>query len=218
MVVLVIDARSRERNVFAASATQVADDPIIVLRRAADAGAVKNLHGRTVETPILVVGDYEARSSAGFVTQIGEMNFPRYIWVGGTGFGRDGRGDGLRPFGWPLPVTLLPAKCRVEAVVTHGNSNPETAEAALLGLRMQAEADPNLLLLTEGQSDTVAATAFRAPEGWAPPELPQEHRPEIFSSERILDAAERRMKAGGGVSPCLRAVFLKTALEAYGLL
>ena len=149
-VVLVIDARSREREVYAASATELPSDPSkIVLRKGVDIGEIRMLHGTDVEYPILVVGSYSARSSFGHVTPIGEENFFPVTFVGGAGFGFENeagerKGDALRRFKKPLKATLLPASVRVFCVETHKNSNTATADAAFAGLCLRAKGNSRL--------------------------------------------------------------------------
>lgn len=219
--VIVIDARSRERNVFTASATQLPGMSAIVLRKGAAVGKVETLHGQTAEYPILVVGSYAARSSAGHVTPIGVENFDSVVWVGGAGFGftehgEDGKavhkGYGLRPFGWPLEATLIPAGARVSAVETHRNSNPATADAAFAGLRLQAKANPRLLVLVEGQSDYTSATAIEVPENAEAPEFQEEHRAEdLFSPEKMFNAAVRRLVKGDEGRKALTLAIVRAA-------
>ncbi len=202
--VLIVDARSRERNCFVASATELPNKGGIVLRKAGgNIGNVEKLHGQTVEYPILVVGSYQAQSSAGYTAQFyrGEV-FREVTWVGGAGFGFSSenevgkkihRGYGLRPFGYPLTGTLIPAGARVCCVETHNNSNPNTASAAFSALDLMVKVNSNLFLLAEGQSDYTSATSFEVAEDALSSEFPDEHRAEdIFSSERILEAGIRR--------------------------
>jgi len=204
--IIVIDARSRERNCFVASATKLPNNPAaLVLRKAGgNIGTVEKLHGQAVEHPILVVGSYQAQSSAGYTSQLcsGDV-FREVIWVGGAGFGFSSydedtgkkihRGYGLRPFGYPLSGTLIPAGARIENVETHSNSNPETADAAYTALDLMVGMNPNLFLLAEGQSDYTSATSFEVPEDAVEPEFGDEHRAEdIFSSEKMLEAGIRR--------------------------
>ena len=202
----VVDARSRELNCFVASATKLPNNhAALVLRKASgNIGKVEKLHGKTVEHPILVIGDYQAQSSAGFTAQLycGDI-FRKVFWVGGAGFGFSSededtgkkihRGYGLRPFGHPLWGTLIPAGARIESVETHSNSNHDTSDAAYAGLEVMVDINPNLFLLAEGQSDYTSATSFEVPEGATEPEFSDEHRAEdIFSPENMLEAGIRR--------------------------
>ena len=194
MTVVVIDARSRERNVYAASATQLPGDPSkIVLRKGVDIGGIWMLHGTDVAYPIVVVGSYMAKSSFGHVTQIGEENFFPVTFVGGAGFGFENeagerKGDALRRFKKPLKATLLPAGVRVFCVETHKNSNVATAGAAFTGLCLRAKGNKRLFFLAEGQSDYTAATGFDCLGDNQKPEFPEEHRLDIFSEEKMAEA------------------------------
>jgi hypothetical protein len=195
--VIVVDARSREQLVFTASATTIFKTGII-LRKGVDVGNVRNICGQIVEHPILVVGSYTAKVSAGYTCQIGIENFDSKIWIGGAGFGVEDdagkkHGFGLRPFGWPILATLIPAGAQIESVETHGNSNCATANAAFTGLCLQVKANPNIFILVEGQSDYTSATRFIIPSDAVLPEFSEEHRLDIFSSEKILEAGIRRM-------------------------
>lgn len=224
--IFVVDARSRDLKLFVASTTFCLDNyGAIVLRKAADLGGVSLLHSQTMEHPTLVVGEYQAKSSAGFVTQFGVEKFQSVIWAGGAGFGHvhdcdaEGRivkpirmGYGLRPFGCPLRATLLPAGTRVEKVLAHENSNPATAKAALAGLRLLA-GRPRMLVLATGQSDFTAATTFEAPEGAETPDFPPEFRTDIFSPENIFNAAVRRVVRGNEGHAALVFAILRAAIR-----
>lgn len=201
--IIVVDATTRRLECFAASATcRNGNQQHIILRKAVVIGTIAELRGRVVESPILVVGSYSARSSAGHTTPLGEDNFPKVVWIGGAGFGfdvydeakRERRrvADGLRPFGRPLTGTLLPAGTKVEGVQTHSNSNPDTADAAMAGLRIVAETKRQFIL-TEGQSDYTSAYTFCVAEDAEQPSFPEEHRTDVFSPESMFRAAFRRI-------------------------
>jgi hypothetical protein len=189
---IVIDARSREQNVFTASATILPGKPGMVLRRGVDVGSIDVLHGQTLEYPILVVGSYQAQSSAGFTTPLySGAVFQRVLWIGGVGFPK-----GLRPFGNPVEGVLIPAGAVVEEVETPANSNAWTANAAFTGLRLRTQINQHLFILAEGQSDWVKAVSFTVPEDAEVHEFPEEHRADIFSSEKVLDAAMHCLARG----------------------
>lgn len=211
--VIVVDARNRDLKVFTASATNVTGlgRDAIVLRKGVEVGELQKIVevkvedcGRAwyVESPIVVIGDYQAKSSAGFTTQLGKDKFFGSVLVGGTGFGREiykenklvRVGDGLHPFGSPVEATILPPGTRVRNIHTHKNSNPGTANAALEGLKLMAEISPRTLVLVEGQSDVVAAYGFysqRTQEKEEKLEFPEEHRSDIFSLNQMLLSALR---------------------------
>jgi len=198
MTVLFIDTRDRLLSVWTASVTQTATG--LVLRLAAQLGSLAELvanRGRRMEFPLVIgTGGYQAQSSAGFVSvRCGSWGVARPDIVGGTGFGyekyleTEGRtrrvGDGLRRFREPLPAVFLPAGCTVETVLTHGNSNHDTANAAVAGLELLG-AGLGVVVIAEGQSDRTRGFAIRGfaadrtGQGWRE-EMPLEHRLELFT-------------------------------------
>jgi hypothetical protein len=201
--VFVVDARNRERLVYAASATTLFYNPsAIVLRKGVTMGKIEDvLIGRVLDCPILVMGAYHAQSSAGHVTPLGFEKFQQATVVGGAGFGYEAhdaegkrvrRGDALRPFGKPIEATLLPSGTQVQKLETHHGSNCATAEAAFTGLELMADA-PATAILVEGQSDHTSAVTFRVPEKTEQSEFPIEHREETFSKKSLLATALRGM-------------------------
>lgn len=205
MNVLVIDSRNRDLSVFVASATKTGFDKQtqLVLRHALDMGfslellqAEKVNIGRgktvvrrylTVPMPILLMGEYSARSSAGRVAllQEGGSLCHRVQVVGGLGepFGK----GGLKVLGRPINGVLIEGPVEVKVVTGADNSNPATATAAVEGARILAAADPTSAFLVEGQSDRTKVVRFRsiAPAG-ASAEIPVEHREAMFSQENIV--------------------------------
>jgi len=222
---IVIDARTRKLDeVFASSATCLPDNSgALILRKGVKVGTVEALAGRELPHPVLVVGSYAARSSAGHVTPIGAENHNSVVWIGGAGFGftsqnEEGKnvhkGFGLRPFAFPLTGTLLPAGTRLEKVETHRNSNPGTADAAFAGLKLQSELNPRIFILAEGQSDYTSAYSFEVPEDAGYPEFPQEHRTDIFSSEKMLNAAVCRLVKGDEGRKALTLAIMRAGYRA----
>lgn len=218
MTVFGIDTCSRELHVFTASMTRVAESGGLVLRMGAQLGRLTELlaagNGQLrLNMPLVVVGGgYAARSSDGFVGLHIPGYMPRVEVVGGAGFGYEKYlesgeyrrvGDGLRRFPAPWPALLLPAGCVVEAVLTHGNSNPATAAAAAAGLELLA--GPDAVVVTEGQSDWTRGYRVQAPRNLTTGEpgridrltvdaesIPPEHRAEMFTAEAAaVDAAVR---------------------------
>jgi hypothetical protein len=102
--------------------------------------------------PILLMGQFQAAQSAGYV-RVRSANPQPPVWVvGGIGFGQgkpDGSrsGDCLRPFGRPVKSVLLPAGSMLREIPTHGNSSPWTAKAAEEGLDMMVWMYPTAKLL-----------------------------------------------------------------------
>ncbi len=225
MTVLVIDARSRDCECFIASATKLPmNHKAIVLRRASgDIGTVWRLCGQTIKHPILVIGSYQASSSYGYTSQLFSRggHFREVVWVGGAGFGtlltKSGEiircGNGLRPFGWPLKATLIPAGVTVEKIVTHRNLNHDTARAAYDGLQLMVKINKKLFVLAEGQSNYTSALVFKVPKEVEKIELPDEHRAhDIFSPEKILEAGIRRSVISEKKEEKVAATALKYAL------
>lgn len=192
MTIIVVDARDRRLPIFWASVTTVSGGeyrPGLVVRKAVHTGDVNRLPGYANLPPILVMGAYEAQSSAGFVEILGAAGAPVFV-LGGSGFGRDvydleagemtRRGDALRRFRRPIDATLLPAGCSVSKIWTHSNLNSATARTARDGLRFWAAMETNTVVLMEGQSNTTQAFALRVPKNAVAPDLPEEHRRDIF--------------------------------------
>lgn len=210
--IFVVDARSRGLSVFVASATSVGINPegqqLLVLRKGTEVGSMFDMVGHVLEAPMFIVGSYQAKSSAGFTAVFGLEYGGCAIWIGGAGFGAEvwneqsqtnvRRGGSLRPFGYPIKGTLLPEGQMVGAVETHRNSNPATAEATLIGLRLRAQINKGIVLV-EGQSDVTSAWCFRQVKVTECPVFPPEHRSEMFTSERLLRAAIRRYARYGCV-------------------
>jgi hypothetical protein len=205
--VVVVDARSRERIVFTASATTLATRPeAVILRRACEVGVVSDLIGTTVDSPILLIGEYRAMSSAGHVTVVGAEKFPPITVIGGMGFGFEvwdetsqaskTVGGALRPFARPVRGSLIPANALV-ANFRHSNhiSNVAAEEAAFEGLKLRSRtaAWKYTLCLYEGQSDYGQVVTFTTDPTAEVPVFPEEHRSEMFTTERLVEAAVRSL-------------------------
>lgn len=197
--VIVIDARTRDLNVHFASATQLAQDSTaIVLRMAIKVGQMVNIwDSLPKEFPILVMGEYWARSSAGFASLMGAEKQTTVYVVGGAGFGRDvwdeqsqaytKRGDALRPFSRPIKSVLFPATTHLHAWDVHTNMNQATAAAAFAGLKLLAQ---RMACLVEGQSNMTQAYTFQPRYDASFNGFPEEHRShDVFSKENMLRAA-----------------------------
>jgi hypothetical protein len=189
--VIVVDCRNRSLPVFTASATHATGDGI-VLRKGVDVGHLSGVVGKILPYGLLLAGSYNAMSSTGFVQILGGENFYPVRWTGGIGFGWDKRdetgemvrrGDALRKFSKEIPGVLLPAGCRIDPMVTHSNSNPETAQAAFDGLKFLSEVDKNFIVVVEGQSDYTRAYRVTVPTDVLVGGFDMEHRMDIFSDE-----------------------------------
>lgn len=89
--ILVVDARTRYIEIFMASVTKLEDMEALVFRKAGpDLGSVFGFQEMTIDLPIFVFGNYQARSSDGFTEYFYDKNSPvikKATWVGGVGFG-----------------------------------------------------------------------------------------------------------------------------------
>lgn len=79
---IIIDCRTRELEVSMASVTKIKNGGL-VLRKAMTIGGIKSLNGQEMKLPIILFGEYQAMSSAGFVRIIGVNKFSSAIVVGG---------------------------------------------------------------------------------------------------------------------------------------
>lgn len=204
--VLVIDARSRGLQCFVASATVAgADRPNqLVLRHALDMNDLGSIlgtweeeycgfgHSKRVkrfrsELPIIVMGRYEAKSSAGHAVVRADDSHRKVVVVGGLGepFGK----GGLRPLGLPIAGTLIQGPVVVEELAGSGNSNVASAVAAWEGVKILSQTDQKSVFLVEGQSDYTKVYRLRPDENAPATELPVEHRDEMFSRENIIRQA-----------------------------
>lgn len=194
--VLVIDCRNRNLNAFVASATKAKEgSPLqLVLRHALGVGDIREVlnsaeedgHRRFVaDMPVLLMGGYAARGSAGHVAVHGHGGNPVTV-VGGLGplFGK----GGLRPLGRPIAGVLVRGPVELEALPGASNSNQATAAAAWEGMQMLAQADRRSAFLVEGQSDYLFVVRLRptGATGEGPVDFPLEHRAELFSDENIV--------------------------------
>jgi len=208
---LVIDGRTRKLQAFVASVTQAqSDNPFqLVLRHALDmghfqdilalteqdvylgGGETKKLKRFRSEMPVIIMGEYLARSSAGHVTVHSADNWNesrdghrKVLIVGGLGtnFGK----KGLRVLN-PITATLVRGPVEIEELAGSGNSNCASADAAWAGVKMLASVDRKAVFLVEGQSDYTYVVRLRsAAEDNATTEFPVEHREEMFSCENII--------------------------------
>jgi hypothetical protein len=194
--VIVIDACSRSLSTFTASVTCVnGNQNHLVLRKGADVGVVKALDGQMIEHPILVVGDYQAQSSAGFVAIFGAEFFRFVLWVGGTGQGKkkwdeeaqkwNRTGDSLRIL-YPMKGVLLPAGSKIQCLETHRNLSQETADAASCGLFLRSRGNKTLII-SEGQSNYTNGVEIVPPEKRENPEFEWEHRYDLFSTKNLAE-------------------------------
>ena len=191
-IILIIDASTRDLSMYTAAVTQLSDCRL-VLRKAAWVGHLCDVTYLAPEMPIMVIGSYQAQSSAGFTDTIVGSLQSNTIIAGGAGFGgfwTDSgvvRGDSLRPF--HVKTILIPPGEIIRPIRTgDDNSNPQTAAAAMAGLSLMADVTGSIVV-AEGQSDYVRAWQITTPHDstskWnyhirAPPE----HREDIFEEKK----------------------------------
>src|SRR3989344_492417 len=208
---LVIDGRTRKLQAFVASVTLAQSDNAyqIVLRHALDMGHVQDILAPTereeylgggetktrkhflAEMPVILMGEYSARSSAGHVAVHSADSWDeardghrKVLIVGGLGpsFGK----KGLRVLGIPITATLVRGPVEVEELAGSGNSNCASAGAAWDGVRLLASADKKAVFLVQGQTDYTCVVRLRSAADGGVTEFPAEHRETMFSRENIV--------------------------------
>lgn len=118
---------------------------------------------------LIILGNtYRAQSSAGFTDVITPSGV--FMWQQGNASVTAACGclgaKSLRPIKPQKAWVWAPGKWLMFPLLTHGNSNTATADAALVGLRFLANSR-GLLIIAEGQSDSVSAWAIGGkPEGF----------------------------------------------------
>ena len=192
---LVIDATARSLAVFTANITNAPAG--LVVRPALELPGLDFFIGdadwrspKITGLPVLLIGDgYSAQSSAGFVRVEGIAPYPAVPIVGWLG---DRGLRAIKPCQARLmnPVRLVKDK-------TFTNSNTGTAEAALEGVTLLAEADRRAIVIAEGQSDRVAVYRLlpATPGQWigsvSRGSLDIEHRSELFTHLACVKSAAR---------------------------
>lgn len=189
-VVYMIDATDRKLPVWTASVTEAKGG--LVLRKAMRTGQLEELVEKRAfnsSLPIIVMGEYSAKESAGFTSQIGGRHFKEVSVVGGAGFGyvpKGGmtvRGNPLRQFKKSFRAVLCPKGTFVRQIEMYRGSNWGVADAALEGLKALSLLNEHFVL-AEGQSDYVRGFEFVSPKGEHEyPEFKPEHRAWIFDPE-----------------------------------
>lgn len=167
----VIDARSRDLVMFTASGSILNGG--IILRRGIELGHLASMQHQVKLTGdwLLFMGQYQARSSAGFTELVAPFAKNCTSVLGGTGFGRDvtdqtGKnlriGDNLRLFKYSVPSTLFDLSGKGEMFVRYsaqGNLNSNTSEAAY-AIAAKFFSDNGVTALFEGQSNYVQSWIF----------------------------------------------------------
>ncbi len=192
---LLVDLTSRNLPISTVAVTRL-ETGEIVLRKGVTVCGMHDICKQNIDCPIILMGDYQAISSAGFVSIVGDGAKSQQIHIaGGAGFEWASRygmiGGGLRPFRY-RPVggrgydgVILPS-ARIEQIETHDrNSNPRTAEAVVAGAQMIADLTGDIIIL-EGQSDRVVAWKLST-RGGTIPIYPPEHREDIF---KVVESPE----------------------------
>ncbi len=189
MKAVIIDPWSRELKTFVASVVRenssVEVPPLlgavgIHLRFAVEMGGLRELAAGggpwrenrgfgSDELGLIVLGStYRAVSSAGFTDIITPEDV--FMWQQGNATVKAACGclgaKSLRQVKPQKAFVYAPGKWLMFPLPTHGNSNCDTADAVLTGLRFLANSR-GLLILAEGQSDSVSAWAIGGkPEGF----------------------------------------------------
>jgi len=208
---LFIDSFSRNMEVSTVSITEVPGKGL-VMRYGAKVGNLWQLTAEQEvfkpEMLILVAArGYAAQSSDGFVDVVvnnrGWNTRVQAQIVGIQGMPWQKKG-GLSVASHPMEVLVLRSGTNIMKVATHssgrrGHSNPATAEAAIVGLKMRAKSEQNSVFILEGQSDYTQAWKLAAyytayEEEWTP-EFPVEHRLDRFSDEAMALAYIRNLDA-----------------------
>lgn len=190
MTILTIDTRTRELKVASVSVTKT--EMGLVLRKGAEIGCLKDVCAGLVGKDYwyLILGSgYQAQSSAGFVRLMVESFFDSTpAIVGACGFGRTPtEGNSLRATSFSWKGKLVFGKIR--KLDLRIESNVAATAAAIEGLKILARV-PGQNVIVEGQSDRLSAWAISASKAEIP-EFPLEHRAEMFTSEKLVEAAFR---------------------------
>lgn len=213
MNAILIDSFSRKVKVSTVSVTQVAGKGL-VLRYGAEVGNLWQLTEgaydgvfRNADMPIIVATrGYTAQSSAGFVDVVtdyrGDNTRIRTHVVGIQGMPFQKK-KGLSAMSNPMEVIVLRPGTNIAALDTHArrkpgegwHSNPETANAAIQGIKLRAAIRPNSVFVLEGQSDYAQAWELAAEHETYKdpfePDFPEEFRAERFTEEAFVAAALR---------------------------
>ena len=181
MTILVIDARSRNTSAFFATGSKDANGDLVL--RYASSGFIpqkeESEYAGPAECPfpILVMGTYEARSSAGPAHPLGDGGRDVTV-VGGLGkpFGK----GGLRRLRRPIKGRMMPSHCRVHAWDGNSSSNPGSAGATIEAIKFMAQVDRDSLWLVEGQSDWERSIRLEPTKDSAYPEFEDEFQQGVF--------------------------------------
>lgn len=182
--VIVVDSSTRDLNMYTCACTL--HEGYLVLRKATEIGSLNDIIDEEFPSiPILLIGKYQAQSSAGVAGFISAT--PNCHVIGGAGvsgfYADDGRvrGDSLRPF--KADCALLTGGCHIRLLDTHSeNSNISTAVAVKEGLMLNVIVRETAVVY-EGQSDHINAWDISSTtEGGFPTDaqFPTEHRTDIF--------------------------------------
>lgn len=234
MNALFIDTYNRNVKVSAVSVTEIPGKGL-VLRFGAEVGSLWQLTDvdgvfRNADMPIIVaLGGYAAQSSAGFVdVMLGYRGastriHTHIVGIQGMPFQKK---KGLSAMSNPMEVIVLRPGTNITALDTHArrkpgkmwHSNSATAKAAEAGVKLRTAIRPNSIFVLEGQSDYAQAWELAAErsayaESFSP-EFPEEHRAEIFSSEKMLESAVRRLAKGSEGRKALTYAVLRAAFRA----
>jgi len=168
---VVIDARSRDLVMFTASGSVLNGG--IILRKGIELGHLASMQHQVKLSGdwLLFMGQYQAKSSAGFTELVAPFAKDGVSVLGGTNFGHEvcdqnGKymrvGDTLRLFTNPVPSTLFDISNKGEFFVRYsaqGNLNSDTSEAAY-AIASKFFSMSGITALFEGQSNYVQTWVF----------------------------------------------------------
>lgn len=179
MNALYIDTTSRKLIAYAVSITAVNED--LVLRFAAE---LPKIPKDNIDYLLVDMRGYEAQSSYGFTE------------VSCTYYTKRKKVIGLCGFPWApslravSPYYVAAVSCAdIRRIATHKNSNEATAAAAKDLLKLSLDDSKIEGIVLEGQSDYTNALYFTGQR--YTPEIPEEHRSDIFTTENIAVAQLR---------------------------
>ena len=187
---IVIDMRDRALACTTAHVTR--GEGGLIVRHGAMMGSLHGLSSEDAlvsERGILLLGEYRARSSAGYAGVVTRWGYPRppaerHLLIGELRFGP------LRHVR-PTTAVVVPGRVMVTSIRTHGNSNCEVADGVREYARSWFDLDGKLsMLIEEGQSDRARLwRVTRDPADTAKADIPQDHQFDRWSNIEVVKAA-----------------------------
>jgi len=153
------------------------------------------------DMPVLVIGGYSAMNSAGFAATYTHQfsghsenmdGHRKVVVVGGLGspFGK----GGLKVLALPIVGHLIRGPVEISCVTGTGNSNWNTATAAMAGAKMLASINRQAVILAEGQSDLIDVYRLRSVverggengDEFGETQFPPEHHTDRFTPAAVV--------------------------------